>query len=460
MDPWFQDVCYVGGVPYAGPNGANDWTRGWTYFAYDGGATRTDIDTNKPTATITGFITSDTTWTNDTNIVLNGRVGVDSTYTLTVQAGTVVLGAGPGSYLVIERGADLVANGTEDAPIIFTSGAPLGDQQPGDWGGVVIHGEAVANCAPVRNVSGNGGCGLTDLVNECTSEGGAGVFGRNNDDDSSGSIRYARVEYAGQEISINNELNAWTFNAVGRNTTIEFLQAHLGTDDMFEWFGGTARCRYLVASGGDDDNLDWQMGFRGFVQFAVCSQAPDAVTANADAGIEADNNEFNFDCEGRSAPKLSNLTLIGDVGAGRGMRLRRGTGFKIINSIVQGFGSVGLRVENDETFSNCPGTAYSDLNCNQLAVGDPVLGNRFIAAAAPNPTAAAANISFALPETGDVKVQIFDVNGRLVSTVLNQTMEAGDHSVRWDAAAENAGIYFYSVVTNGEKATGKIVVSR
>jgi hypothetical protein len=455
-DPWFQDVCYAGAVDYTGGDDSKDWTVGWTYYNRNGGLGRTDIDTTKATVMVNADINGNTVWSSANNYVLNGRIAVNPPATLTIQPGTVIMGGGVGSYLVVEVGADIDIQGNANAPVIFTSGSRWqeGQQAPGDWGGVVIHGNARANCV--------GGCGLTSAVAQCESEGGAGNFGGDDDNDSSGSIMYARVEYAGQEISLNNELNAWTMNALGRNTTLDYMQAHLGTDDLFEFFGGTARLRHAVGTGGADDNCDWQMGFRGQVQFFACQEYSLEETPGTDNGIEADNNEFDFDCPLQSRPILANLTLVGTGprnGKGRGIHLRRGTGAAIYNSVVTGFTNVGLEIQHDETFANCPGASVPEYNCTALAVGDnPIRG--FVAHAAPNPTAGPANISFNLPQDGNVRVQIFDVAGRLVETLANSRMTAGEHVLRWDPQGSTSGMYFYRVVSPTATANGKLMVAK
>ena len=453
-DGFFDQACYAGAADFN-----ERWWEGWTYFNYADGAGRTDIPGGAP-IDVVADVNANTTWFSGNVYRLNGRIAVNPPATLTIQAGTVIVGAGVGSYLVVERNADIDVQGTASQPVIFTSGSAPGSQFPGDWGGVVVHGNAVANCAGVT------GCGLTSVVGDCESEGGAGFFGGSDDNDSSGSLRFVRVEYAGQEISPNNELNAFTFNAVGRGTQISYLQAHLGTDDLFEWFGGTMQAKYLVATGGDDDNFDWQMGYRGRVQFAVCQQADIITTPNADAGIEADNNEFDEQCAGRSNPILSNLTLVGtgpDAGGSRGIRLRRGTAGCVVNSVVMGFSNVGLRVE-PSSLDNCAAqVAIPDANCDDviLGTGDATgLRNGFVALAAPNPTRGAADISFALEREGRVTVNIYDVTGRVVDVLADEWFTAGAQSVRWDGAS-SSGMYFYRVVTdNGDVATGKIVVSR
>lgn len=459
LDPWFDDVCYTGALPYTGGLDSQDWTTGWTYYNYDGGLGRTDIDTTKTSVVLTtGFITSDTTWTNTTNIVLSGRVAVAPGFTLTIQPGTVVLGDASNSYLVIERDANIDAQGTAQAPIIFTSAARWqdGDQAAGDWGGVVIHGNAVANCA------GFSGCGLTTTEGDCESEGGAGFFGGSDDSDNSGIIRYARVEYAGNEISTDNELNAWTMNAVGSGTVLEHMQSHIGLDDMFEWFGGTARMKYLVATGGDDDNFDFQMGYRGYVQFAVCQQAGSDVASNEDSGIEGDNNEFDDQCPGVSDPTFSNLTLVGSANrgsSGRGMRIRVGAACHIVNSVATGFGSQGLRVQDTATFDNCPGVTTSDINCALVAVAEPIRPAKPTVLAAPNPVRGISNLNFSLAGQERVQVQVFDISGRLVEQLVDGVMPAGDHDVRWDATDVPAGVYFYRVQTARGETTGKLMVT-
>jgi len=454
FDPWFQDVCYRGAVPFTAGVDANDWTTGWTYYNQAGGAGRTDLDFGKMAVMVTADITSNTTWTSGNNYFLVGRVGVTAGNTLTIEPGTAILGSGVGSYLVIERGARLVANGTRSAPIIFTSGQPLGSMNPGDWGGVVLQGEGSANCSGTMSP----GCGLTGGGAQCQSEGGAGVFGGDDDNFDKGSIRYARVEYSGFQIAPNNELNCWTMNAVGKNTVLEYLQADHGSDDGFEWFGGTARCRYLVATSNQDDNLDWQMGYRGFVQFAVVQLNPNFPT---DRGIEADNNEFAFNCPLRSNPVFSNLTLVGTgavAGGTDGVHLRRGTAGVVVNSIIQGFSQRGLRVVNVETFDNCAGAQPPQFGCD-VSDARPQTGD-FVVSTGRNPTFGPTSISFVLPEAGHVTVRVFDATGRIVDTVADQTFEAGAHTLPWSAADRTAGAYFFRVETGARAASGRILVLR
>ena len=449
-DPWFDKALFIGAIPPRN-DPSEDWTTGWTYYNNAGGAGRTDINYTKPVVILQGPQASQTLTTAN-NYLLRGKVNVAPGHTLTINAGVVLFGEfATTGYLVIDRGAKIMALGTRDLPIILTSSNAPGSMAPGDNGGLVIHGRAIANCAN------------TAAGDSCVSEGGAGAYGGGDDDDDSGVVRYMRIEYSGKEIAINNELNSLTMNAVGRNTKFEFIQAHQGSDDSFEWFGGTARCKYLIATGQQDDGLDWQMGFRGFVQFAVSQMHPNT----GDKGIEADNNEFNFNAINRSNPVFSNLTLVGTnpptPGAGStniGVHLRRGTAGTILNSIIVGFRGPGLRLENPETFANCPGpqpAVACTPGVTAVEASETTLPSKLRALAYPNPASGPSNLSFQLASDRRVKIQIFDVNGRLVETLVDRSMGAGAHTVPWAPRGSQTGNYYFRVSTeDGQAQSGKI----
>ena len=454
-NPWFEQTDYVGAVPYRLTTPTSDWTTGWTYYNVTG-AGRTDVNYSKPLVILQGQNGS-MTLTNTNNYLLRGRVGFVSGSTLTIQPGTYLFGEkATVGYLVIERGAQINAQGTKTQPIVLTSDQAPGSMAPGDNGGIVIHGRALANCA---NTAGG---------DSCVSEGGAGFFGGGNDDDNSGTIRYFRVEYAGKEISPDNELNAWTFNAVGRNTSAEFLEGWFGSDDAFEWFGGTARLKHAVAAGGDDDNFDCQLGYRGFIQFGVCLMYP----GRGDKGIEADNSEFNFTATPFSNPTLSNMTLVGTnpptggLGSSNiGIHLRRGTAATILNSVVLGFRGPGLTLSDNETFANCPGippAVFKQATVTAVEEDQTLPKGTIMMAAGPNPTSSNMNIKFALAgDHRDVRAQIFDVNGRLVEDLARGPMNGGPHSIRWAPKNLPTGSYFFRLTTeDGQKLNTKLTLVR
>jgi hypothetical protein len=460
LDPWFEQPNYVGAIPYRFGTPAEDWTTGWTYYNTAGGFGRTDINYAKPLVTLTGPQAVSLTLSASNNYLLRGKVNMLAGTTLTIPAGTYLFGEkATTGYLVIDRGAKIFVNGTKAAPVVLTSDQDpsIGAMAAGDNGGVVIHGRAIANCA---NTAGG---------DSCTSEGGAGFFGGGNDADNSGSIRYMRIEYSGKELSPNNELNSLTMNAVGTGTSIEYVEAYFGSDDAFEWFGGTARCKHLVAAGQDDDGLDWQLGYRGRVQYAVVQQHP----LRGDKGIEADNSEFNFAAPNRSNPIMTNLTLIGtnppntgSVTPNRGIHLRRGTAGTIVNSVVLGFRGPGLDLSDPETFANCPGTAppvFIQPAVTAVETEQTPLNHRILLAISPNPVFREAKIVFGLPRDGrNVRAQIFDAQGRLIQTLAEGSMTQGAHTLTWTPSDRlPKGHYFFRVQADGGNATsGKLVLVR
>lgn len=196
------------------------------------------------------YLSADVTLTSENEYVLDGGVffggNNKENSTLRIQAGTVIRGL-PGAFLNIHRGSKIFAEGTASQPIVFTS-IKTANRNRGEWGGLVLNGNAPINaCKP--------GVAVCEAVSE-----GIKVepvyFGGNDPEDNSGVLRYVRVEFAGYPISQDNELNGITFNAVGRGTTIEYIQVHMNSDDGIEFFGGTAQAKHVVLTANEDDSLD------------------------------------------------------------------------------------------------------------------------------------------------------------------------------------------------------------
>ncbi len=463
-DGWFEQTCYVGALDSLE---ANDWTLGWTY--YDSlGIGRTDLDLARPIRILDNVRFGAPYYLdNDTNYVFRGQVRVISGGVLDIQAGTQCFGeqATVGT-LIIERGGYIRAEGTAVQPIVMTSDAALfgGPQTRGGWGGINILGRALANCLGTNATAGD---------DTCFSEGGAiGVYGGNDDADSSGVMRYVRVEYSGKEITTDNELNSFTFNAVGSRTKLEYLQAHRGGDDGLEFFGGTARIKNAIATDGTDDGFDWQVGYRGKAQFIVIRTSQDLTPSTSggvgqlgEKGLECDNYEFGNDFLPRSNPECANFTVVGDrrsgPGGGNGVQYRRGTGATFVNSIVWNHELQGLRITDVATWNalcnagfNRPGL-YS---CATTGVEEVAAGNVFLSRGTPNPFRSAVAIRFALPRDARVVVRLYDANGRQVADVADKDLAAGEHVITWDAKRELApGMYFYRVEAGDMVSHGKIV---
>ncbi len=464
-DGFFQQVCYKGAI---GPNVGDDWTLGWTYYDSTG-ANRNDLHLvgmpePRPLAVYHNVhIRGHRTFSPDSNYEVRGQLRIRSQASLSVSPGVVILeDVATIGTIIVERGAAFHAIGTKERPIIITSNAAPGSQTRGDIGGISFLGR-----------------GKTNVVNSCAgdssaSEGGAvGFYGGNDDLEGSGHLRYVRVEYAGREITANNELNAFTFNTCGRSMRADYLQSFRGADDGFEWFGGEMYVTHLLAVDGTDDGYDTQLGARTKGQFIIVrvdpSQAP-SLSQFGERAIEADNNEFSHDqaqCAGRSFSQVANATFIGDKrtgatfpGSTQGIELRRGTSFSVYNSIVYNFKSHAVRVSDDATWlAHCSAPPSAPpIFCTTVGVLPPIdSGNLFVARSAPNPFRNQVSFAFTLPQAGPVSVEIFSADGRHVTTLAQGEMGAGQHNLTWTLDRETpAGMYFYRVLAGNQQATGKI----
>jgi hypothetical protein len=291
---------------------------------------------DKPVIVVTGEVDGTETWTSGNYYVLRGAVFVNEGATLNIQAGTRVIGeAGSVGTLIVLRGGRLNAIGTREAPIVFTSDQPVGSRARGDWGGLIINGRA-----PV-NLEGGEGQG----------EANTGIYGGNDPNDNSGSLRYVRVEFAGVEFSPDNELNGIAFQGVGRGGSYEFIQVHMNRDDGLEWFGGTADIKHAVVSNAADDSFDWTFGWQGRAQFIAVHQRSD----DADWGIEADNSEFNDNLLPRANPQIYNMTICGDPDRNEGgesvraVLFRRGTAVTFRNFLITGSKTLGMQIDGAST---------------------------------------------------------------------------------------------------------------
>jgi hypothetical protein len=258
-------------VSYRGAFGTTNWTAGWANF--------NPQTTVYPATTVTipaGDITTNTTWTAANVYLLNGWVYVKAGATLTIEPGTIIRGDKTNKgALIIEKGATINANGTASNPIIFTSNQAAGSRDYGDWGGIIILGNAVIN------VTGG----------SATIEGGVGsTYGGTNDADNSGIFRYVRIEFPGIAFTTNNEINGLTMGGVGSATQIDHIQVSYSGDDSFEWYGGTVNAKYLITFRGWDDDFDTDFGYRGKVQFAVSLRDKNIADVSGSNGFESDND--------------------------------------------------------------------------------------------------------------------------------------------------------------------------
>jgi hypothetical protein len=310
--------------------------------------------------TVTQDITTNTTWTAANKYRLSGFIHVQNGATLTIEPGTVIEGDFDvlGSSLFILRGARIVANGTAAQPIVFTSSRPVGQRLAGDWGGLILVGNGAINRAAPVILEGTGvGPGNPQVD----------YAGGSNNADNSGSLRYVRVEFAGYATAQDQELNSFTFAAVGSGTQLENLQSLNGLDDAFEWFGGAVDGKYLVSYNSGDDHFDMSEGYVGRLQYLIGYQQvrvtprPPGNFSSDPQGIENDGCNGTGCAGGQNStpltiPLVANFTLVGppagvnDQGSGLvGMMLRRGTGGYYVNGVVARWGRAAISIRDQTT---------------------------------------------------------------------------------------------------------------
>jgi hypothetical protein len=364
-DNFFRKVSYVGAF-----DGVNDWTEGWAEWD--------PVNASYPEPTVTKgngqftrsgglHITADETWSGV--ILLDGWVYVDNGATLTIEPGTIIRGTNQ-SVLSVERGAKILAAGTKDQPIVFTSSQGAGFRSNSDWAGLVINGNAPNNLA--------GGTGVA--------EGGIGSeYGGADPQDDSGILSYVRIEFPGYEVATGSEVNGLTLNSVGNKTRIEYVQVSYSGDDGYEWFGGTVNAKHLISYRTEDDDFDTDNGYSGMVQFGLILRDPEIVDTDTANGFESDNDSNGSGNTPFTKAIFSNISGFGAAKDqatydampqnhkdGSTMRIRRNSRLSIYNSLFLGWGR-GLRFESAGTHT----AAQSDeLTVRNTFIGG-IIGEKF-----------------------------------------------------------------------------------
>ncbi len=308
----------------------------------------TPVDPGTQVNELTGDLTS-RTLTADKKWLIKGQVFVRSGQVLTIEPGTVIFGdKRTRGTLIIDKGGKIEANGTADKPIVFTSNQEEGVRDRGDWGGLVLIGRANVN-QPDPTIEG-----ITPAVTFGTQNNTA------NDAESSGTLRYVRVEFAGIELTPNNETNSITMGGVGRGTVMEYCQVSFGGDDGFEWFGGTNNGRYLISFCTWDDDFDVDFGWSGNVQFGIAIRYPGFADQSQSNGFETDNGPNDNDVQPYTDGVFSNMTIIGPIKTGSSTAnanyahaydARRRTALSLFNSILVGFPR-GIRFNQPSVLAN------------------------------------------------------------------------------------------------------------
>ena len=367
----FDETRYIGAVD---PSSSVAWWADWTI---PGSVITQEVaeetsfascNSSKTECTITGTIDQDYTMVagveyrldgvvkvGDGNVEITSQAEYDAVVaagvTLTIRAGVDVKAFSDG-VLLVTRGSKLIANGSPASPITFSSIDPDYDGT-GEWGGVVIQG-----FAPQYGQGGTGAC-FADGEAWCNVLGEGGDFvqeyGGSNPADDSGIIRYVRIAEGGLIAGPNNEINGLTLQGVGHETLIDYVQVHANQDDGIEWFGGTANVKHAVLTNNDDDDIDFDEGYQGNIQYALIikNQTPNAtpIGSNDPRGLELNSSDEDYTPE--TAGVIANVTVIGGDAANSagefGMRLRGSVTAAIHNSAVTGYDVTCARIDDSDT---------------------------------------------------------------------------------------------------------------
>jgi len=344
--PFFTQTCYRGAFA---PSPTPMWTDNWTSW---------DPQNNvypAPTVTVSSNILSSTTWSVGQTILLTAPIYVKNNSVLTIQPGVVIRGQkNTLATLIITKGSQLVANGTPTAPIVFTSDQAVGLRGLGDWGGIILLGNAINNNA-------NGIGNIEGLPVSADTE-----YGGTNDNDNSGSMQFVRIEYCGIVYQPNQEINGLTLGAVGRATMLDNIQVSFCNDDAFEWFAGTVNAKHLVSYRNLDDDFDTDFGFSGSVQFCLAVRDPqiaDNPAVSTSEFFESDNNPTGSAATPLTSGIFSNATCIGALrgaptssliasGHRNRVRIRRNSALRIYNSIFTDQATRGLFIDGSASETN------------------------------------------------------------------------------------------------------------
>lgn len=348
------------------------------------------------TGTISGVISSNTTLTDDKVWFIDGPTFVQPGVTLTIDANTLIKGKtnpaqGSASYLVITRGARIVADGeSASTSIVFTSDKNSGSRTAGDWGGLIVLGDAETNKPNSTEIEG---IEPTDIPS-----GVSVAYGGSNNSHDGGILRYVRIEFAGEDLGNGNEINGLTLGGVGYGTELDYIQVSHGLDDGFEFFGGKVDGKHLVAFGNADDDFDFDQGYTGNIQFAVSEKVAGAPFSGDPNGIECDNDENGTTTTPITRPVISNMTVLGLSSAGTassllyGNRWRRNTSFVFRNSVIAGYDEHGVLFDGAAVANKLNGGSAEFKNNLVHSFGTPVI-SPVSATALPNYVANTTNSS-------------------------------------------------------------------
>jgi hypothetical protein len=273
----------------------------------------------------------------------------DTNVTLTIDPGVILAGL-DASYLNVNRGNEIQANGTAARPIIFTSTQNVRgeatDSSSGHWGGLILNGRApITDC-----LSNTATPGTVDCEREVEGTTTPPRYGGNVPDDSSGSVSFVQLRYSGTVLSNGDELQALTTGGVGSGTTLSNIMSFNSADDGVEFFGGRVNINGLVVVGAEDDSIDTDTGVKANLQYVIAVQRSDV----GDTIIEADSSNTLEESTPRQNTVISNATFVQRKNDDQAVRIRGRADYTLLNTILVDASSNGtacIRVDTIETLT-------------------------------------------------------------------------------------------------------------
>ena len=310
--------------------GESNWFNGWTNFKPKA------TEYNQANQILTGDIKENMTLTKGNVYLIMGTVHVANNAVLTIEPGTVIRGDyNSTGTLTITKGSKIIAEGTETSPIVFTSNKPTSERKPGDWGGVILMGDA-----PINRFGGVSASFYepNPLYNP---------FGGPNENSDSGILKYVRIEFAGKKIDPKISLNGLTLAAVGSKTKIEYVQISFSSDDSVEAIGGNVDFNNVISYRANDDDFDYSMGVQSTMNNSIAIRNPYASDNTRSRCFEIDSYDKieNYDpTKKKTYIKLNNVTMTNDEENTMGLvkeaiSLKADSFIEVNKCVVAGFSS-------------------------------------------------------------------------------------------------------------------------
>jgi hypothetical protein len=353
--------------------GETNWMKNWTNFkpAFEEYPEATNI--------LTGTINADLKLYKKNTYRLIGVVYITNNAVLTIEPGTVIRGdVETCGTLVITKGSKIIAEGEETDPIVFTSNREISSRKPGDWGGIILLGEA-----PINKI---GGIGFLDFnLDPAVSH-----YGGDNQDSNSGILKYVRIEFSGRKLNALKELNGLSLAGVGRKTKFNFIQISFSNDDSFESYGGDVNFENLISYRATDDDFDFTQGAQCTISNSIAIRYPYSSDISGSRCFEIDSYDKieNTDLT-KKLTKItaSNITLANLEDNNQGLvkeaiYIKDKSYFSLRNSVISGFklcalldGKIADFSENlakinlqNLLINNCDAKIQSEVATNNLEI--------------------------------------------------------------------------------------------